>query len=120
MLDRDDIAATVTGPLTVKSDGRGGRIAGNLRLDKGRFTLGRASAAASVPQLAVRHRGLESEEDIEIEQLSPWRLDLKVAGDELTVRGLGINSRWSTDLKIGGAVDAPRLNGPRRSGARRL
>ena len=52
LLDRDDIAATVTGPLTIKSDGRGGRIAGNLRLDKGRFTLGRASAAASVPQLA--------------------------------------------------------------------
>jgi len=111
LLDRDDIAATVSGPLTVKSDGRGGRIAGNLKLDKGRFTLGRASAAASVPQLAVRHRGQESDEDIEIAQLSPWRMDLRVAGNELTVRGLGIDSRWSTDLKIGGTVDAPRLTG---------
>jgi translocation and assembly module TamB len=111
LLDRDDIAATVTGPLTVKSNGRSGRIAGNLRLDKGRFTLGQASAAASVPQLTVRHRGLESEDDIAIEQLSTWGLDLKVAGDELTVRGLGINSRWRTDLQIGGAVDAPRLLG---------
>jgi translocation and assembly module TamB len=111
LLDRDDIAAAVSGPLTVKSGGRGGVIAGNLRLDKGRFTLGRASAAASVPKLAVRHRGLEAEEDIEIAQLSPWRLDLAVAGNDLTVRGLGINSRWSTDLKIGGTADAPRLNG---------
>ena len=111
LLDRDDIAATVSGPLTVKSDGQGGRIGGTLTLDKGRFTLGRASAAASVPQLAVRHRGLNAEDDIEIEQLKPWRLDLAVAGNDLTVRGLGINSRWSTALKIGGSVDAPRLNG---------
>jgi translocation and assembly module TamB len=111
LLNRDDIAATVTGPLTVKSGGKGGLIAGNLRLNKGRFTLGRASAAASVPQLQVRHRGLEADEDIDIAQLSPWKLDLTVAGNELTVRGLGIDSRWSTDLKIGGTADAPRLLG---------
>ena len=42
----------VTGPLKIRSDGQGGTISGNLQLDKGRFTLGRASAAAAVPQLA--------------------------------------------------------------------
>ena len=36
---------------------RGGTISGKLRLDSGRFTLGRASAAASVPQLKVRNIG---------------------------------------------------------------
>src|SRR5205085_3698593 len=58
LLNRDDVAARVTGPLQIKSDGNGGTISGNLKLDKGRFQLGRASAAASVPQLEVREQGL--------------------------------------------------------------
>jgi translocation and assembly module TamB len=111
LLNRDDIAARVTGPLEIRSSGEGGTIAGNLRLDKGRFLLGRASAAASVPQLQVRHRSLDPEEVIEIAQLSPWRLDLKIAGNDLDVRGLGISSRWRTDLDIGGTADSPRFTG---------
>ncbi len=111
LLDRDDLAATVSGPLTIKSDGKGGRIAGKLRLDKGRFTLGRASAASAVPQLSVRHVGIEREEDIEVEQLNPWKMDLTVAGDDLNVRGLGIDSRWRTDLRIGGSVSDPQIAG---------
>jgi len=110
LLDRDDIAATVTGPLTIRSTGQGGTISGKLRLNGGRFTLGQASAAASVPQLKVRNVGQDLDSSIELAQLQPWRLDLDVAGD-LNVRGLGIDSRWSTDLKIGGSVDAPRLTG---------
>ena len=111
VLNRDDLAATVTGPISIRSSGRGGRIAGNLRLDRGRFTLGRASAAASVPQTQVRHVGRDEDDVIEIAQLAPWTLDLKVAGDELTVRGLGIDSLWRTDLAIGGNVTEPRITG---------
>ena len=111
LLDRDDIAATVTGPLAIRSDGRGGRISGQLKLEKGRFTLGKASAAAGVPKLAVRHVGRDVDDVIEIADLTPWTLDLKVKGGDLSVRGLGIDSRWSTDLAIGGNVSAPRFNG---------
>jgi translocation and assembly module TamB len=111
LLDRDDIAATVTGPLAIKSTGVGGTISGNLRLNSGRFLLGRASAAASVPQLKVRNVGRDAEEAIELRQLEPWKLDVDVAGGDLTVRGLGIDSRWRTDVDIGGSVDAPRLTG---------
>ena len=111
LLNRDDIAARVTGPLRIRSGGEGGTISGEFRLDKGRFQLGRASAAAAVPQLAVRHRGLDPEEVIEVAQLRPWRLDLKLSGGDLEVRGLGIDSRWTTDLAIGGTVDAPRFTG---------
>jgi translocation and assembly module TamB len=111
VLDRDDLAATVSGPISIRSGGRGGRISGHLRLDRGRFTLGRASAAAAVPRLQVRHVGRDEEDVIEIAQLAPWELDLKVAGDDLTVRGLGIDSLWRADLAIGGSVAAPRLTG---------
>jgi translocation and assembly module TamB len=110
VLSRDDIAAVVTGPLAIRSDGTGGTISGQLRLDGGRFTLGQASAAASVPQLNVRDVGGGDEAVITQAELQPWRLDLDVNG-EMNVRGLGIDSRWRTDLKVGGAVNSPRLTG---------
>ncbi len=111
LLDRDDISATVTGPLKIKSQGRGGLISGNFRLNKGRFTLGRASAAAAVPKLNVRETGGGGTEVIEVAQLEPWRLDFTVKGSDLAVTGLGIDSRWSTDLKVGGRADAPTMTG---------
>jgi translocation and assembly module TamB len=111
MLARDDIAADVTGPIVIRSDGSGGTISGSLQLQRGRFTLGRASPTASVPRLAVRDVGVDTDEVIEPADLKPWRLDLSLRGGELNVRGLGIDSRWTTDLKIGGTADAPRLNG---------
>ncbi|WP_310468127.1 translocation/assembly module TamB domain-containing protein [Sphingomonas sp.] len=111
LLARDDIAARVTGPLKFRSDGDGGLISGNFRLNNGRFTLGRASAAAAVPQLNVHHRGLDPAEIIEPAELRPWKLDVKLAGGDLDVRGLGISSRWTTDLAIGGTADAPRFRG---------
>jgi len=111
LLARDDIAATVTGPIAIRSGGEGGTISGKLRLNDGRFTLGRASAAASVPQLRVRNIGGDADQVIELKQLAPWKLDMEVAGSPLNVRGLGIDSRWRTDLRIGGSVDAPRLTG---------
>lgn len=111
LLDRDDIAATVTGPLTINSTGTGGTISGKLHLNSGRFLLGRASAAASVPQLQVRNVGQDAEETIEVADLKPWKLDIDLAGDDLKVRGLGLDSLWTTDVKIGGTVDAPRFTG---------
>jgi len=111
LLNRDDVGARVTGPLQIRSDGQTGTISGSLRLTRGKFQLGRASAAAAVPQLVVRDRGLDPEDVIEVQNLHPWKLDLKVAGNDLRVTGLGINSRWTTDLAIGGFADAPRFTG---------
>ena len=111
LLNRDDIAARVTGPLKIKSDGQGGTISGDLTLNKGQFTLGRASAASAVPQLQVRHTGLEEDENISAADLHPWRLDIKVAGSNLRATGLGIDSIWTTNLDVGGTADAPRFTG---------
>jgi translocation and assembly module TamB len=111
LLNRDDVAARVTGPLQIKSDSNGGTISGDLRLNKGRFQLGRASAAAAVPQLNVRETGLDEEDVIEPAALHPWKLNLKLAGSDLQVTGLGINSRWTTNLQIAGLADSPRFTG---------
>ena len=111
LLNRDDVAARVTGPLSLKSNANGGTISGDFQLNKSRFQLGRASAAAGVPRLNVRETGLDPEDVIEPAQLHPWRLDLKLAGSDLQVTGLGINSRWTTNLQVGGFADAPRFTG---------
>ena len=111
LLNRDDVAARVTGPLKLKSDPNGGLISGDLRLNKGRFQLGRATAAAAVPQLNVRETGLDVEDVIEPAAVHHWKLDLKLAGSNLAVTGLGINSRWTTHLQIGGFADATRFSG---------
>jgi translocation and assembly module TamB len=111
LLNRDDVAARVTGPVRIRSDGQTGTISGDLRLNKGRFQLGRASAAAAVPQLNVRESGVDPEDRIEAQDLHPWKLDLKLVGSDLQVVGLGINSRWRTNLQIGGYADSPRFTG---------
>lgn len=111
LLNRDDVVARVTGPLQIKSDGNGGTISGDLHLNKGRFQLGRASSAAAVPTLNVREIGLEDEDVIEPAALHPWKLALRLAGGNLQVIGLGINSQWTTRLDIGGVADAPRFTG---------
>lgn len=111
LLNRDDIAARVSGPVTIRSDGRTGTIGGNLQLDKGQFRLGRASSAAAIPQLNVRNVGLSDDEVISPQELHPWRLDLALKGRNLKVTGLGIDSLWSTNLKVGGFADAPAFTG---------
>ena len=111
LLNRDDVAARVTGPIRIRSGGDGGSISGDLKLDRGQFRLGRASAASSVPKLNVRQTGLDPEDVIETADLHPWRLDLKLAGNDLRVEGLGIDSRWRTNLQVGGFADAPRFTG---------
>jgi translocation and assembly module TamB len=111
LLNRDDVAARVTGPLQIRSDGETGTISGNLKLDRGRFQLGRASAAASVPRLQVRERAADTDEVIESAKVAAWRLAMKVAGSDLRVEGLGIGSQWTTDLDIGGFANAPRFTG---------
>ena len=109
----------MTGPLQIRSDASGGTISGDLKLNKGRFQLGRASAAAAVPQLNVRELGLDPEDVIEAAAIHPWKLDLKLAGSDLQVTGLGINSRWTHEppdrrLRRRAALHRPRRPRPRR------
>jgi len=111
LLNRDDIGATVDGPLTLKSDGRGGTIGGDVRIERGRFRLGSASAA-QVPRLKITelNRPDDAEEDDNV--IVPWTLDLKArASSRLMVTGLGLDSEWRADLVIKGAVDNPAISG---------
>ena len=111
ILNLDFLGATVTGPLTIKSDGKGGTIGGDLLLDRSRYRLG-AAASAQVPRLAVTELNRpEIEGELDAPPM-PWTLDLKArARSRMIVTGLGLDSEWRADLTIKGSVDNPAIGG---------
>ncbi|GGB31676.1 hypothetical protein GCM10011380_21260 [Sphingomonas metalli] len=112
MIARDDIGATVSGPLTFRSDGAGGTIAGDLTLDRASYRLGRASTATAAPQLRVREINVPGGDDEDEAPTAPWTLALSArARGGVMVTGLGLSSEWSANLKIGGAPDNPAITG---------
>ncbi|TPG12828.1 translocation/assembly module TamB [Sphingomonas oligophenolica] len=112
MINRDDIGATVSGPLTFTSDGRGGRIAGEVTLDRSRYRLGQASAATAVPQLNIREINLPGGAEEDDAPKSPWTLAIHArAPNQVMVSGLGLSSEWSADLQIAGAPANPAITG---------
>lgn len=113
LLNRDDIHAAVTGDLAIRSDGEGGTISGDVRVNQGRFRLGSATAAAQVPRLPVReiNRADEGAGPV-IRRIDPWRLALNVsAPNRMMVTGLGMNSEWSASVRVAGTVTEPRISG---------
>ena len=111
LLNRDDIGATVSGPLTMRSNGAGGAIAGDIVIDRGRFKLG-AAAVAQVPHLPVTEINRPEADEADAAPPVPWTLDLKArARNQLAVSGLGLDSEWRADLVIKGAINNPALGG---------
>ncbi len=111
LLDRDELGATVTGPIAIRSDGAGGTISGDVRLDRSHYRLGRAAAAA-IPRLGVREINRPADEQAVGAAPVPWRLDLHAdARNQLAVSGLGLDSEWRAKLDLSGDVENPRILG---------
>jgi translocation and assembly module TamB len=111
LLDRDDIAATITGPIRIKSDGTSGVISGDVRMDRSFFRLGQTSAA-QVPKLNVREVMTRTNDRPVVQVGKPWRLDFRARSpNRLMVTGLGIDSEWQADLRIEGTLEAPLILG---------
>lgn len=112
MINRDDIGATVSGPLTFKSTGSGGTIAGDVILDKSRYRLGQATAASAVPQLNIREINLPDGGEEVATPTKPWTLAIKArAPNQVMVSGLGLTSEWSANLQIAGQPENPAIAG---------
>jgi len=116
MIARDDIAATVTGPLRFRSDGAGGTISGDVTLDAASYRLGRAAAAGAVPRLKVTEinvPGAAGEEALGPDR--PWALAIRArAPTGVIVSGLGLSSEWSANLRLTGIPSNPAINGTAR------
>lgn len=112
LLSRDDIGATVNGPIRITSNGNGGLIAGDFDVVRSSFTLGRAAAVAEIPELEIIEKN-GSDNDFEpIDRGADWQLDIKAnARNRLMVRGMGLSSEWRMDLDVGGSVTNPVITG---------
>lgn len=112
ILDRDDVGATVSGPLRIRSTGGAGTISGDLNVVASRFMLGRAAAVAEIPQIRLIEINRAGDEVTPVRNAEPWRLDVRArAACCLHVEGLGMDSEWSADLQIGGTVTSPSFRG---------
>lgn len=112
LIARDDLAATVTGPLRLHSDASGGQISGTVRVVRSRYVLGQSNAAAAVPTLKVRDLNAGAEGPEMRLAARPWTLDIKARiPDRLMVSGLGLDSEWRADLDVKGTLLAPAITG---------
>ena len=113
LIARDELSATVTGPLSLKSDANGGLISGDIVLDKSSYRLGRAaSAVAAISQLSVTEINTNVDAPVRRAQPTSWQLAIKArAPGRVSVTGLGIESEWRARLEIGGSTNAPVIRG---------
>lgn len=113
VLVRDDFSATVTGRITAKSEGdRSGVLGGDVVIDKGSFSLGKAQEAIELPDIAYREINRRADEAPPRSRATPWRYAIKArARNRIAVRGLGLDSEWGADIAINGPVNQPRISG---------
>jgi translocation and assembly module TamB len=112
LLDRDDIAASVTGDLEIRSAGNGGTISGAVTMSQGRFRLGSATAMAQVPRLRVTEVNRPDAFTRVVVRIAPWRLQIAVnAPGRISVNGLGMSSEWRANVQVGGTASEPALTG---------
>jgi translocation and assembly module TamB len=112
MIARDDIGATVTGPLRFLSTGTGGTISGDVVLNRARYRLGQATAATAAPKLNVREINVPGGDVEDDRPPAPWTLDLGAkASGGVMVSGLGLTSEWSANIRIGGQPTNPAITG---------
>lgn len=112
LINRDDMAATVTGPLRIVSNGIGGTIAGRVHIEKARWNLGKASVSEQLPTIATREINQRADIAPPRAPFVPWTYLIDAAGaDRIDVRGLGLESEWSADVRVRGDTTTPQIFG---------
>ncbi|MGL5836943.1 MAG: translocation/assembly module TamB domain-containing protein [Sphingorhabdus sp.] len=113
------ISAAATGTINVTNSAGGDAvISGTLSLPETRYRIVRQGAAKVTTLTGIRrkiapgHARVSGDADPVTSLPGNWRLDIRlVANDELYVTGMGLESEWSTDLRITGTSDAPQITG---------
>lgn len=112
LIRRDDMSATVTGPLRVISDGNGGTIAGRVRIDQASWALGKASAATELPSIKTREINAPADIAPARAPSAPWSFMIDaLAPNRVDVRGMGLDSEWGADIRLRGTTAAPQITG---------
>lgn len=112
----DALGATATGELRlVNNAASGATISGDLRIPEARYQIVRQGAAEVAVLEGVRRAGspppsTDPQEEAALPGL--FNLDLRLRGDNrLFVSGMGLESEWAADLRVGGTSAAPIVTG---------
>jgi translocation and assembly module TamB len=112
---RDDLAATITGPLRLTNGPRGADVKGDLRIDSARYGIARETGAADIPTLAVRRvqpPGAVPPRPPVAAAPSMVRLAVRArANNGIRAEGMGLESEWRADVEASGTSTTPRLVG---------
>ncbi|MCX7285129.1 MAG: translocation/assembly module TamB domain-containing protein [Novosphingobium sp.] len=112
LISRDDMGATVTGPLRIVSTGIGGTIAGRVRIEQARWALGQAAAVNQLPTVPTREINAHADAAPPRVAAMPWSFMIDAAGaNRIDVRGLGLDSEWGADIRLRGTTAAPQIFG---------
>ena len=115
----DALGATVSGDIAVtNSKANGGLISGTLNLPEVRYEIIRQGAAEVAELQGVRRKGTsraQAASDAAAAAAgvpSLFKLDLRIHADNrLFVTGMGLESEWSADLRVGGTSATPEVIG---------
>lgn len=112
----DALGATASGNIRVQKGADGGLISGDINVPEARYEIIR-QGAAEVPELTGVRRKSEIRVARPTDRPVPtpaglFRLDLRVRADnQLFVSGMGLESEWEMDMRVGGTSAAPQLGG---------
>lgn len=115
----DALGATVSGEIAVtNSKANGGLVSGTLNLPEVRYEIIRQGAAEVAELQGVRRKGTSraqaAKDAAEAAAGVPslFKLDLRIRADNrLFVTGMGLESEWRADLRIGGTSATPEVVG---------
>jgi len=112
----DSMGATVSGTVAVtNSKAAGGLIKGDINIQEARYNYVRNDAAQVTELTGVRRKGAPPVDPNAAAQgpaPSNWKLDMRIRGDnQIFVSGMGLESEWTTRMRIGGTVSAPTVVG---------
>lgn len=112
LVNRPEMGATITGPMRIVSNGSGGTIAGRLRIDSARWALGRTSGVQALPTIKVTERNTPADIAPPPARFPPWKLMIDAHGaNRIDVHGMGLESEWSTDVRVRGDTANPQIFG---------
>ncbi|MCS6987189.1 MAG: translocation/assembly module TamB domain-containing protein [Sphingomonadaceae bacterium] len=113
LADSPSTRIAVSGPLRVAGSLTDLEVSGRLRIEDGTIRLGALQSVAATSDIVVREKGAPPPPT----DRRPSRvgLDLRLsARDSVKVQGLGLDSFWGADLRVGGDLATPRVLGEAR------
>ncbi len=112
ILQLPGMAATVTGPLRILSDGIGGTIAGRVQVRQAQWRLGQAAETVELPDIAITEINRPLDTAPPRRATRPWRYLIDARADRgIMVDGLGLDSEWNGAIRLRGTTADPRIGG---------